>query len=34
VSTEINNVRNDGAQLIQPLPAEQVATEPATLDVV
>jgi len=33
VSTEVNNVRNDGAQLIDPLPAEQVPSEPATLDV-
>jgi putative SOS response-associated peptidase YedK len=32
VSTEVNNVRNEGAQLIEPLPTEQVATEPATLD--
>ncbi len=32
VSTEVNNVRNDGAQLIEPLPAEQALTEPATLD--
>jgi putative SOS response-associated peptidase YedK len=33
VSTEVNNVRNDGARLIDPLPAEQVPSEPATLDV-